>query len=70
MALLINLKAVVKYRKYSGITAINQALPNKHFNFSLIEKKDIFDQIMKLKHKKATQDSDIPGVESGLRIHN
>ena len=54
------LKAIVKYRKHPCITAINKAFPNKYFNFSLIEKKDIFDQIMKLKHKKATQDSDIP----------
>ena len=47
-------KAIVKYRKHLSITAINQALPNKYFDFSLTEKKDIFDQIMKLKHKKAT----------------
>ena len=39
---------------------MNQAFPNKYFNFSIIEKENIFDQIMKLKHKKATQDSDIP----------
>ena len=53
------LKTIVKYRKHPSITAINQAFPNKYFNFSIIEKKDIFDQIMKLKHKKATQGSDI-----------
>ena len=53
------LKAIVKYRKRPSITATNQAFPNKYFNFSIIEKKDIFDQIMKLKHKKATQGSDI-----------
>ena len=39
---------------------MNQTFPNKYFKYSIIEKKDIFDQIMKLKHKKATQDSDIP----------
>ena len=54
----LTLKAIVKYCKHLSITAINQAFQNKYFNFSIIEKKDIFDQIMKLKHKKATQDSD------------
>ena len=54
------LKAIAKYRKHPSITAINQAFPNKYFNFSITEKKDISDQIMKLKHKKATQGSDIP----------
>ena len=54
------LKPIVKYRKHPSITAINQAFPKKYFNFSIIEKKDIFDRIMKLKHKKAAQDPDIP----------
>ena len=53
------LKAILKYRKHPSITAINQAFPNKYFNFSLTEKKGIFDEIIKLKQKKATQDSDI-----------
>ena len=53
------LKAILKYRKHPSITAINQAFPNKYFNFSLTEKKGIFDEIIKLKQKKATQDCDI-----------
>ena len=48
----VPLKAIVKYRKHPSITAINQVFPNKYFNFSIIEKKDIFDQIVKLKHKR------------------
>ena len=44
-------KAIVKYRKHPSISAINQVFPNKYFNFSIIEKIDIFDQIVKLKHK-------------------
>ena len=43
------LKAILKYRKHPSITAINQAFPNKYFNFSLTEKKGIFDEIIKLK---------------------
>ena len=54
------LKVIVKYRKHSSMAAINQAFPNKYFNFSIIEKKDFFNQITKLKNKKATQDSNIP----------
>ena len=54
------LKAIVKHRKYPSIAAINQTFRKKSFNFSIIEKKDIFDKVMKLKHKKAILDSDIP----------
>ena len=54
------LKVIVKYRKHPSTAAISQAFPNKYFNFSIIEKKDIFDQIMKLEHKRTTQDTDIP----------
>ena len=32
------LKTIVKYRNYPSITAINEAFPNKYFNFSIIEK--------------------------------
>ena len=46
------LKAIVKYRKHHSVTGINQAFPNKCFNFSTIEKKNIFDQIMKVKYKR------------------
>ena len=53
------LNAIVKYCKHPSIATINQAFRSKYFDFSFIEKKDIFDQIMKLKHKKATQDPDI-----------
>ena len=54
------LESIVKYHKYPSIAAISQAFPNKYFNVSIVEQRDMFDQIMKLKHKKATQDSDIP----------
>ena len=45
------LKAIAKYRKHHSVTGINQAFPNKCFNFSTIEKKIFFEQIMKVNTK-------------------
>ena len=44
--------------KHPSITAINQTFLNKYFNFSIIEMEYIFDRVIKLKHKRATQTSD------------
>ena len=41
------LETIVKYCNHPSITTINQVFPNKYFNFSIIEKENIFDQIMK-----------------------
>ena len=37
------------------MTAINEAFPNKYFIFSIIEKKDIINQIKKLNQKRLSK---------------
>ena len=55
------LKAVSKYKDHPSITAIERVPKSKDlFNFSNVEKKEIFQEIVCLDASKAFQDTDVP----------
>ena len=54
------LKSIIKYRRHSSITSLQDAYKGSSFSFSTVEKIDVIREIKHLSRKKVIQDDDIP----------